>query len=334
VGERAYGGRDVTDFALPPAASSTDRVAHSLRDPLTIGILVAGVVLWWACAYHEASLPALAPWEFSFSWFYATAFTVRWYCRGIAQSSAAERPGAWRIACFAIGVTAIYAVLQTRFEYLAQHMFFLNRAQHVVMHHLGPLFVSLAWPWATIRRGMPAGGRRLTASRTVTAAMHIMRQPLIAAFFFVGLIALWLYPPVHFRAMLDPDLYLVMNWSMVADGLLFWSLVLDPRPRVAAGVSFGTRAALAIGVMFPQIAIGAVIALSRHDLYAFYAWCGRIYPSTGALDDQNYGGLIVWIPPAMMSVVALLLVLNALRLAEEAAQQHPSAIDPSRWTGR
>ena len=301
---------------------------------MTLAILVAGLVLFWVCAHHEAALPGIAPWEFSFSWFYATAFTVRWYARGIARSAPAERPRTWRIVCFGVGIAVMYAVLQTRFEYLAEHMFFLNRAQHVVMHHLGPLLVSLAWPWRTIACGMPEWGRRLVASKPVTGGLRALRQPLLAAFLFVGLIALWLYPPVHFRAMLDPDLYLAMNWSMVGDGLLFWSLVLDPREARAAGVSFGTRAALAIGVMFPQIAIGAVIALSRHDLYSFYAWCGRIYPSIGALDDQNYGGLIVWIPPAMMSVVALLLVLNALRLAEEARPPIASAIDPSRWTGR
>ena len=150
---------------------------------------------------------------------------------------------------------------------------------------------------------------------------------------FVGLIALWLFPAVHFRAMIDPDLYLVMNWTMVGDGVLFWSLVLDPRDRGEAGISFGMRALLAVAIMFPQILIGAIIALSKRDLYTFYAWCGRIYPSIGPLDDQNYGGLIVWIPPAMMSVVALILVLNALRLNEERAAPGQEVM-PAPWTGR
>jgi hypothetical protein len=48
----------------------------------------------------------------------------------------------------------------------------------------------------------------------------------------------------------------------------------------------------------------------------------------------------MWIPPAMMSVIAVLLVLNALRLQEEAAatldDRGPSALAAraSRWTGR
>jgi putative membrane protein len=248
-----------------------------------------------------------------------------------------ERPSRWRAVSFLLGIGAIYIVLQTHFEYLAEHMFFLNRAQHVVMHHLGPLLIALAWPWPTILRGMPDGVLRIVGSRLVGGFLRAMRQPFIAAFLFVGLIAFWLVPAIHFRAMIDPSLYLAMNWSMVADGILFWSVVLDPRDKEDAHISFGLRAAMAVGVMFPQILIGAIIAFSHADLYSFYAWCGRIYPSIGPLDDQNYGGLIIWIPPAMMSVVSLLLVLNALRRTEDAAPPGgdlPGGFSASAWTGR
>ncbi len=70
--------------------------------------------------------------------------------------------------------------------------------------------------------------------------------------------------------------------------------MLDPRPKPPARAGFGTR-----------------------DLYSFYDLCGRIYPGMGALYDQTVGGLIIWIPTAMMSVLALVLVLNALRRSEE-----------------
>jgi len=302
------------------------------------GAAIVGVslLLWWACRFHESALPAIAPWEFSFSWFYATAFPIWWYVRGVERSAPGEKPRLWRTLLFLLGIALLYAVLQTRYEYLAEHMFFLNRFQHVVMHHLGPFLIALAWPWPTILRGMPEPVRRWATSPLALGLLHVSRQPFLAAFLFVGLIAFWLVPGIHFRAMIDPTLYLVMNWTMVGDGLLFWSLVLDPRDTPAAHISFGMRAVLAVGVMFPQIAMGAVIALAGHDLYSFYAWCGRIYPSIDALADQTYGGLIVWIPPAMMSVVALLLVLNALRLNEEKedAARPPGAISSSNWTGR
>jgi putative membrane protein len=91
--------------------------------------------------------------------------------------------------------------------------------------------------------------------------------------------------------------------------------------------------------MFPQIALGAAITFSRTDLYPYYDLCGRLFPSISALNDQHIGGIVIWIPPAMMSVVAVLLVINALRLNEEAAMETNSdaaalAKLASSWTGR
>ena len=170
--------------------------------------------------------------------------------------------------------------------------------------------------------------------------VYVLQQPALAAILFSGSFFFWLIPAVHFRAMIDPHLFALMNWTMVADGILFWCLVLDPRPKPPARASFGVRAALAMLVMFPQIVGGALIAFSPRDLYSFYDLCGRIYPEMGAHYDQVIGGLIIWIPPAMMSVLALVLVLNALRRCEERTIEDETEqddtrpiIDASQWTG-
>jgi putative membrane protein len=301
-------------------------------------LAAAGVLLWWWCANDPAALPMWAPWDFAPLQFLSVWLALWWFARGAMASAPAERPPVWRTVCFTLGLLITYAVLQTRFEYLAEHMFFLNRVQHIVMHHLGPMLIVLGWPGAMIRRGMPRALARLTESRWLTVPIDVIQQPLLAAVLFVGLIGLWLVPAVHFRAMIDPDLYAVMNWSMVVDGLLFWSLVLDPRPSPPARISFLARGGLVLGVMFPQIVLGAVIAFSGQDLYDFYHWCGRIFPSIDGVRDQMFGGMIVWVPGGMMSVAGVLLVVNFLRLAEEQEQKesaHGSSqtIDASRWTG-
>ena len=83
-------------------------------------------------------------------------------------------------------------------------------------------------------------------------------------------------------------------------------------------------------VMFPQIVGGALISFSPRDLYPFYDLCGRIYPELGAHYDQVIGGLIIWIPPAMMSVLALVLVLNVLRRSEERTSEDEDDQDDTR----
>src|SRR5487761_1877539 len=241
-------------------------------------IAALGVLLFWLSRTYPSHMPAWAPWDFSPTVYLATALALAWFWRGLALAPAEARPPAWRRVAFVCGIAVIYAVLQTRFEYWSQHMFFLNRAQHVVMHHIGPFLIALGGAGPMIRRGMPRWLERAIDCRAVAAAMRVIQQPFLAAFLFVGLFYFWLIPPVHFRAMIDPRLYAVMNWSMVIDGVLFWCLVLDPRPKPPARVSYGLRAALSFGVMFPQILLGAIVTFAQHDLYPYYDLCGRLFP--------------------------------------------------------
>jgi putative membrane protein len=225
-----------------------------------------------------------------------------------------------RVAYFT-GVALIYVVLQTRFEYLALHMFFLNRVQHLVMHHLGPFLIVWAWPGDTLERGSPRALVWLHRSRPMQDVLRVVQQPATAAVLFTGLIVLWLIPPVHVRAMLDPVLYTVMNASMVVDGLLFWFLVLDPRDRPFARLSYASRLILVMAVQVPQIMAGAAVAMAATDLYPSYRLCGRIYASVSAVLDQQIGGFIVYFPGAMMSVLAALILFRRLWRSEADCRQ-------------
>jgi putative membrane protein len=289
-------------------------------DAAVYGIIaIVAVLLRWLTHAHIAALPSVAPWEFSFVEFGSAWLFAYWYTRGLALTPPDERPARWRTLGFYGGLALIYAVLETRFEYLAEHQFFFNRMQNVAMHDIGPFLIALAWPGATLARGMPRWLVHAATHRYVLRAVSALQQPFIAGALFAGLVLLWLIPPLHFRAMIDPRLYAAMNWSMVAEGLLFWCLVLDPRPSPPAPLSFLLRIALASLVMIPQGFAGAIIALAQTDLYPYYDLCGRIYPALGPLYDQALGGLVIWIPSTMMSIFAVVAVLSALRKSEQTA---------------
>ncbi len=325
------------DNSSSPAVVSS--AAARTDGAIYLAIAAAALTLWWLTRTHALMLPFWTPWEFSWFEFLSAWLTIYWYFRGISLTAAVERPSRLRRILFVAGMFVVYAVLETHFEYLAEHQFFFNRIQHVAMHHFGPLLIALSWPGTELKRGMPEPLRRLVKNRILTGIVHALQQPVLAVFLFTGSFFFWLIPSIHFHAMIDPRLFALMNWTMVIDGILFWCLVLDPRPSPPARVSFGGRAALAVVVMFPQILGGAIIAFNPRDLYSFYDLCGRIYPNLGAHYDQTIGGLIAWIPPAMMSIAALLLVLNAMRLTEEKKsidEEHDTSapvINASQWTG-
>lgn len=249
-------------------------------------------------------LEFLAPWQFDPFAVLGLVLGAGIYGAGVVRGA---RPSLWAVAAYSVGLALMYAVLHTRLDYYAQYLFAAHRGQHLVLHHLGPFLIALSnpvpvWRWAF--------GGRLAAPGLLKALYRVLQHPVVAPMLFVGLIFLWLQPEIHFDAMLNHRLYLVMNWSMAIDGLLFWYLMMVPRgPGHLVDLGYGTRVIILLAVMFPQIVLGAYIALGPADLYDVYSVCGRAFPLSPA-DDQLYGGLLTWIPAAMMSVLGAVIVLG------------------------
>ncbi len=249
-----------------------------------------------------------------------------------------KKPGRLRQTFFLAGIAGIYFVLQTHFEYFAQHMFFLNRIQAVTIGMVSPFCIAIGWMSEPLARGIPPWLLRLCQSQAVHKIGRVLFHPIPSMAIFLFTTDIWLIPSVHFAAMINPSLYAVMNFSCLAGGLLFWLVVLDPRPKPVSRFSFLARAAAGFLVMFPQIAVSAYIALTSQDLYSFYTLCGRIFPSISPSYDQMLGGIIQWIPPGMMNTAALLIGLNSLRLSDIEADKTfvppPGAkIYELKWTG-
>ena len=301
-------------------------------------ILLAALVVELLCRFLPAHLPYVFPFIFNLPVFLGSWFLLLWYCRGMARIAPEHRPGRVRQAFFLIGLGSIYFVLQTHFEYLSQHMFFLNRVQAVTIGMVAPFCIAIGWMSEVLALGIPRWLDALCRSRAMHRIGLVLFHPLPSMAIFLFTSDIWLVPQVHFAAMIDPFLYAVMNLSCLFGGLLFWLVVLDPRPRPQSRYSYLARAASGFLVMFPQIAISYYIALTNQDLYAFYTLCGRIFPAMSPAYDQMLGGMIQWIPPGMMNTAALIIGLNSLRLADIKAEKDfvppPGAkIYEAKWTG-
>ena len=255
------------------------------------------------------------PWEFSWLVQLTIWGSLLIYWNGLRLSRPDQLPGFWPVLAFVIGVLLMYLVTQTRFDYWSQYMFFVHRVQHLVLHHAAPFLIALSMPAAVLARGMPQPIKAWFARRTLLKAgwvgvYRFLQQPFIACLLFVGLIAFWLTPEIHFDAMLNSNLYWIMNWSMALDGLLFWWLIFDPRsPAVTNALGYGKRILLLALVAIPQMILGAWIVFSRGMVYDVYEVCGRAWPMPPET-DQLLGGLLTWIPPAMMSILGILIVLR------------------------
>jgi len=284
----------------------------------------------------------LAPYQFSFLIMISTVAVLVLYLRGLRVARRRRKKiGVGRRLAFFSGLALVYAALHTGLDYYAQYVFFIHRLQHLVLHHAGPFLIALSVPWPVLALGIPDTPRErwlrpALRHGAVQGMYRFIQHPVVAPLLFVGLIFFWLTPEIHFDAMLSLRLYHVMNWSMLIDGLLFWWLMLNPRPSGSSvALSYGPRVVILFLIMLPQIALGAYIALSGNDLYDVYAVCGRAWPIDAAI-DQQLGGLFTWIPAAMMSVLGILLVIKFMMRHERrtagpgAAAQLDSAFGETR----
>ncbi len=276
-----------------------------------------------------AVLRLLLPWEFSPTVLAASALAVAVYLRGLHVRRASGADGVLRPIAFLSGVASMYAVMQTHLDYLAQHMFWIHRVQHLVLHHLGPFLIALSAPAATLGAGLPPSVASalapLFANRWVRGLYRNVQRPAVAAALFVGLVYFWLIPAVHFYAMLSLPVYEAMNWSMAIDGLLFWWLIFSPRGAGGGAASVATRMAMLVAVAIPQAILGAYITFRQAPLYDVYDLCGRAWSISPRL-DQQLGGLNTWIPPGMMSALGLVvLAARWMRSDGETRRAAPAA---------
>jgi putative membrane protein len=301
------------------------RISHSVSPWVWYGaLLVTGAVISTITQAIPAHLPIFLPWQFHWAEFLATFLTLAWFWRGLQVLPKDQQPSLWRSACFVAGVLSFYVVLQTQVDYYAQHMFFVHRWAHFVLHHAGAFLIALGMSGPVLFAGMPDFLKPLVKARPVQATLNVLQHPAIAPALFVGLLYFWLIPAIHTRVMLDENLYELMNWTMAINGVMFWSLVLDSRSKPPARLSHLVRALMILLIELPQMLLGAILSLSMTDFYPVYNICGRVLDMT-ALNDQHYGGLIIWLPGTLTSFAAMIVVLVTMRLNEERIERERAA---------
>jgi putative membrane protein len=252
----------------------------------------------------------IVPWEFSWVFLLSFVAICALYVRGSRQLQVSFS----RKLSFWTGMAIVYVSLHTYFDYYAEHEFFMHRIQQVLLHHLAPLLIVASYPGTVLRAGLPLAWRAralrpLERSWPWRAVTGVLLNPAVATVLFVGFILIWLIPAMQTLAMLDWRIYRFMNWSMMLSGLSYWWLVLDHRPRPPGRMTPGVRVLSPAITMSPQILAGAIVTFSKSDLYPIFEICGRAF-TFNVLTGQLVGGVIMWVPAALIESIGGLLALR------------------------
>lgn len=289
----AHAVRVLTLLALAPLAA----IAHAPEQP------AAAATVWrWNLEPWLLALLAVAAAA------YALGLRRLWNNAGSGRGVSHAQASA-----FGIGWLSLVAALVSPLDPLGSRLFSAHMVQHeLLMVVSAPLLVLgrplATWTWALSPAQRQRVGRWFQ-HRTWAGLWTTLTDPLVA--WALHALALWAWhvPAAFDAALRNEALHILQHVTFLGSALFFWWSVLghDPRGRYGPGHS----AACLFTTMMHTAALGALLSLAPTPWYAAYI------PATTALgfdpvDDQQLGGLVMWVPAGLAYVIAALAVAGRM----------------------
>lgn len=218
------------------------------------------------------------------------------------------------------GAVVLAIVLSPPMHELSHHWFSVHMIEHeLLMAVVAPLLV-LGRPMPMLLRALPRGWRRTIARWTTLPLLRrvwlVLMGPLLA--WIVHTLALWvLHVPALFEAALhDHTVHAFQHLTFLAAALLYWSSLLANR-HGSSGYGIAVFSLFATSLQCALL--GALLTLSA------VPW----YPDYPQLTDQQWAGLVMWVPAGFVYTVAgIAFVAVWLRESETRTQRWERSLAP------
>jgi putative membrane protein len=156
----------------------------------------------------------------------------------------------------------------------------------------------------------------------LTQFVRWAHHPLVAFFGFNLVFALAHVPPFYELTLASEPLHALEHVVFVFTAMLMWMPVLSPVPDISAPYPALGQVLYLFLQTIPASLVGGLLALAGTALYATYEAAPRI-TALSAIEDQQLGGLIMWVGGGLYFLIATGVVFFAWAAREEAADRRP-----------
>jgi putative membrane protein len=189
---------------------------------------------------------------------------------------------------------------------LAARAFSIHMIQHeMLMVVAAPLLATSrpleAWAWALpafIQRALV----RITGAGSIHHLWRQLTRPVSAWSLHALSIWIWHIPALFAAALANEAIHVLQHTSFLASALLFWSVTTRDGWRV--------RGAKTVAMLFTtMLHTGALGLLLTFSPTAWYVQQASELIGLSALEDQQLGGLIMWVPGGFTYMLAALWIV-------------------------
>jgi putative membrane protein len=220
---------------------------------------------------------------------YATGLARLWRRagggRGISRANA---------ICFATGWITLAVALAGPLDAWSERSFALHMIQHELLMVIAAPLLVLGRPlegWAWVIRW-----------RSLQNFCRGCSRPVIAFLAHAGALWIWHLPALFAVALANESVHVLQHACFFLSAIAFWGSVLHPaRARDAAAL------ATLFATLLHTSALGALLTLAPTVWYAPYR---EGVLGLSALEDQQLGGLVMWMPAGFAYVVAALWIAS------------------------
>lgn len=288
----------------------------SLKHPTRTATLASFILLaapaWSLTAVHEAAMKEWTWPPFIVLPLVLTAVTYFIGTLKMPRKSKTASLLSWRTVCFALGLISLVTALDSPVHELGEQLFWVHMTQHeILMLVSAPLLIMgkpllpFLWALSPAWRGRVANVAR---SNVFKKSWTMVSAPLSA--WLLSALALWVWhAPWLFDQTLQSDwIHAAQHTSFLGTALLFWWPLVNRTPAL----NYGAGVAYVFTTILHTSVLGALLTFSQHPWYSTYVTTAPAW-GMSALEDQQVGGLIMWIPAGtLLLIVALVLLVKCI----------------------
>jgi cytochrome c oxidase assembly factor CtaG/cytochrome c2 len=240
--------------------------------------------------------------------------TAALYARGIRQAVA--RSTRARITLrreelfFAAGLAVLAIALVSPLHSAGGVLFSAHMIQHELLMAIAAPLIVLGRPAVPLLWGLPRSIRKPVAkalTRNVARSLwSTLTRPLVAFMLHAAAIWIWHAPSLYDASVTSELVHTAQHLSFLFTAFLFWWSLLSPRR------ARGQEGAAVLYLFLTGIhttLLGALLTVSDSPLYSAYLDSVTRQWGLTALEDQQLGGIIMWVPAGVVYLTAALYLM-------------------------
>jgi cytochrome c oxidase assembly factor CtaG len=249
----------------------------------------------------------------------AALYLQGWWRLRRSPRTRSAAPG-WRLAVYLLGLGGIVLALCSPLELLAELSFTAHMVQHQLLMMVAAPLLLVGAPFPLILWALPPRLRRrvgalVTRPGPIRRVLGTLTWMPVAGVLYTATLWGWHHPVAYEAALRYPVLHDIEHLTFFGTAVLFWWPVVNPAPRLhrlGTGVMYGARIGYLILATAQNTLLGAVLGLSERVFYPSYTAAPRLLMDWGPVDDQAFGGGVMWSGSHMFLVAVLILLHRAM----------------------